>query len=133
MPRYLPEAISLSACFAWARARSSVRLITKCIWGSYFLSRARYIWVRSREETFLRRTSSPSSRTVEKAISFRSLGTSLEAMAGAALRWSGLRRAVAGGGGGGVWPGGRGSEKKGRGAGVGIVGARRCYTGCWLL
>src|SRR5712671_543306 len=62
-PRYFPAAISRSASFACANARSSVSVITKCSSGSYRFKRARYIWVRSVEETLRVRTSSASCRT----------------------------------------------------------------------
>jgi hypothetical protein len=97
--------------------------MTKCICGSYFFNRARYIWVRSTDETFLRRTSSPSSRTVAKASAFRSFGTSLPAIAG--LRCSGLRMSVPGGGGVGYCPGGSGSKLNAGGTELAIFNARR--------
>src|SRR5581483_493424 len=56
-PRYLPAAMSRSASFACASARSSVRLMTQCNCGSSRLRRARYISVSAVEETLRVRTS----------------------------------------------------------------------------
>src|SRR3954465_12494720 len=50
-PRDLPALISLSAAAACASARSSVNVTTQCSWSPYFFSRARYIFVRSVDET----------------------------------------------------------------------------------
>src|SRR3954453_15933522 len=61
-PRYLPALISLSAAAAWASASSSVSVATQWRLSPYFLRRARYILVRSVDDT--RRLSSSVARTV---------------------------------------------------------------------
>src|SRR5437899_4880933 len=73
-PRYFPAAISASAFFACAIARSSVNVTTNFSVGSCFFNRCKYISVSATDETFLVRTSSASSLALATAKSSRFFG-----------------------------------------------------------
>src|SRR5260370_4062894 len=90
-PRYLPAAISASACLACARARASVSVTTNFSVWSYFFSRPRHISVSASDETFFIRTSSPNSRTLANAKSSRFFGTPEATAPGALDMRIGLR------------------------------------------
>src|SRR5882762_5694509 len=77
-PRYFPAAISSSALFACASARSSVNVTTNLKVASYFFSRAKYICVNASDEIFFVRIHSASCRTLRNASSSRLLGTALD-------------------------------------------------------
>ena len=70
----MPARISLSAAAACSSARSSVRVTRQRSFGAYFFMRARYIFVRSTEETARERMRGASCVTGQNATSSRFSG-----------------------------------------------------------